>query len=123
MQKVNPYTDPDVLAMPPQDRLLGLAELIVQYELNQYEQAVTAWAQIDERAAAAMERVVRRREAFVGGMFRELGYRGEELEMRTRLYVCFHALEPTIYDVAETPRARRIRKMRIRLLSQQLLDD
>ena len=117
------FTDPDLLAMPARERLLGLAELIVQYQLNCYEQAVSAWAQGDQRAAEAMARVVQRRLKFVGGMFRELGFRGEELEMRTKLYVCFHALEPTIYDMQDTARERRIRKKRIRLLSQQLLDD
>ncbi len=40
-----------------------------------------------------MARVVQRRLKFVGGMFRELGFRGEELEMRTKLYVCYHALD------------------------------
>ena len=106
--------------MEPEDRLNAISEMVCDYNLARYETAITAWADKDPRAKAARGRVIKKRVDFIREAFRELGFRGYDLEMRTRLMVGYQSNEPLMFDVSPSPKTRKIRKMRIKLLTQQL---
>jgi AcrR family transcriptional regulator len=75
------------------DRLRAVAEMILEHDLARYDLAMWAWAQSDPAVAKRVRAVYRRRVEFIGGLFRELGFEGDELEMRTRLFVVYHSWE------------------------------
>lgn len=77
----------------PEDRLLELAEQIVAKKLDQYNMAISALALRDAAVAKAVRKVERFRWNYVESLFREIGFRGPELEMRTRTFVVYYTYE------------------------------
>jgi len=79
-------------------RLLKIMKLIKEHRLAKYDFAIIAWAKTDLNASAAVNKVMEMRLYFIRESFKELGFIGDELEMRTRLFVCYHSLASTIFE-------------------------
>ena len=86
-------TNPDILAIEPKSRLIKTAEMILDYELTRYDIAIRQWALQDAGAARAVRKVNRLRLNFIRNAFSEMGFKGEDLEMRPMLFTCYHSLE------------------------------
>jgi AcrR family transcriptional regulator len=114
--------NPEVAAMPPAQRLQRINEVVDENWLAEYELAITHWAQHDQAAARVLGHSYKLRMGFVGQALRELGFSGDELEMRTRLFVCYVSNAPQIFGASLTARDKRIRKLRNRLMIQQLTE-
>ena len=94
-----------VLALEPKTRLIRTAEMILDFDLTRYELAIRRWALVDAKAARSVKAVNKKRMDFVRCAFAELGFEGDDLEMRTMLYVCYQTWEsPTFREI---PRKRR----------------
>ena len=109
-------TNPDILALKPKKRLIRTAETILDYELTRYEIAFRQWALQDAGAARAVKKANRLRLDFIGTAFSELGFKGEELEVRTMLFVCYHSLEWSMFREISRKRRRDQITKRIELL-------
>ncbi len=83
--------------LSPRDRLLEIARMIHKLELNKYDLSFQAWATNDVMARKAVSRVIDIRLDFLRKTFRELGLSGDELEMRTMLFVAYHSWEATTF--------------------------
>ena len=114
---------PGILSLPAADRLQAINQMVQENFLSEYDLAIAHWAQHDEKAARCLADTIAERMKFVGEAFRELGFKSVELEMRTRLYVCYTSWSPHMFGNAETARDRRIRVMRNKLLIAPLSDD
>ena len=77
----------------PVKRLERITRVIAEQKLARYDLSICAWSQHDRTAANAVRKVYRRRYEYIRSIFSELGFRGAELEMRTRLYVAYHTWE------------------------------
>jgi AcrR family transcriptional regulator len=75
--------------LPPQERLLHIMKTIEQYDLDRYETPVRAWADHDPEADAIVKKVYAIRIKFIKSIFAEMGFTGTDLEMRTRLWLCY----------------------------------
>jgi AcrR family transcriptional regulator len=111
--------NPEVTALEPKRRLLTTAEMILDHELTRYDLAMRAWAAHDKSAAGAVAEVYRKRMNYTRRAFRELGFTGAELDMRTRLYVCYHSWERTTFGSQDKASSRRSIKRRIELLTRK----
>ena len=80
-------TDLDLLQMPPRERLFRVAERVVLEDLTRYEASMFAWAKIDERARQAVADVTNVRLAYIRNMLRECGFKGDDLESNTLLFL------------------------------------
>ncbi len=89
----------------PKNRLIELARMILNYDLARYEIPIRQWALQDSVAASAVKKVNHLRLDFVREAFSELGFKGEDLEMRTMLFVCYHTWESPMFR--EISRKRR----------------
>ncbi|MHC4579178.1 MAG: TetR/AcrR family transcriptional regulator [Planctomycetota bacterium] len=89
----------------PEERLLALMKLVTLTERGRYDVAFRAWASIDRRAARTVRQVDERRLDGVRKLFAELGFCGRELEMRTRLFLCYQVGEAGL--LAREGRAER----------------
>lgn len=99
--------------------LIKVAEMIDEYDLNRYDLPIREWAMHDEMARTAVSEANRLRNEFIGSQFAGLGFTGDELEMRTRLFVCYHTWEkPMFYDMSKSKRAK-LRKLRLDLLTRR----
>ena len=94
------------------DRLLGLMEFLYRKNLGRYDIAMRAWAAQVPAVARTVKKVDKLRLTLVRSLFAELGFKGQELEMRARTFVVFHSLELGSY-------ARGTKKDRLKLLKRR----
>jgi hypothetical protein len=110
-------TNQEMLTLEPKHRLTRTAELILEYDLTRYEIPIRQWALQDAMAARAVRKVNRIRLNYIGGAFSELGFTGDDLEMRTMLFTCYHSWEsPMFREISRKRRRDQIAK-RIELLT------
>lgn len=65
---------------------------------------------------ARLAEVYKERLAWIGQIFKELGFAGDEFEMRTRLFVCYHSWERIMFPGQTKTRAKRLIKRQVELL-------
>ena len=96
------YTDvvvnnPDIGKGTPRQRLGKIARMVKDLNLNSHDAAILTWADLDPRARKAFDKVYAQRCDFLRSIFSELGFRGDDLETRTRMFVCYVSWEDRIY--------------------------
>ena len=109
-------TSDEIVSLPPADRLLRTAYLIWEHDLARFDLPFQAWAQKDPKVLARVLHVYDQRLSWIRQMFRELGFKGADLEMRTRLFVGYHSWERTAFPHQSKAQAKRLIKRRIDLL-------
>jgi AcrR family transcriptional regulator len=103
----------------PESRLNQAARMIRVHKLAKYDVSMRAWAEYDAMAAEAVAQVYKMRLDYIREAFRELGFKADELEMRTRLYVCYHSWEATMFGNDSDRKLSRLQKLRIKLLTRK----
>jgi len=111
--------NPDVVKLDPKKRLLTTMEIIRDKQLAKYELAMTSWARLDSYVHKVVKKVVKMRLDYLRGIFAELGFEGDELEMRTRLFVCYHAWEDTMFPDLSNQQHSNLLKLRYEYLIQK----
>jgi AcrR family transcriptional regulator len=108
----------EILAQPPRERLVYAAELILKHQLARYEIGIQQWGLVDKGAAKALKKVRKMKMDFVESALLELGFSGDELQMRAMLFVCYHTWE--VFTFGDMSRARRqeLIDRRVDLISQ-----
>ena len=109
--------DPDIMKLDPQRRLKAAMDIIRDKKLNKYDLAINAWAKFDPLARKALKKAMNIRLGFLRSIFAELGFEGDELEMRTRLFVCYHSWEATTF--ADAARQKNLHKLLYELFIQK----
>ena len=100
---------------PPKERLRMISTLVFEQNLTEFDAAMYVWANKEPKIAKTVRRVTDMRLDFAGKAFAELGFEGDDLEMRTRLFVGFIAGERQISG-ADKKTAQRYRRIRLDLL-------
>ena len=108
--------NPNVKKLDPEKRLITVMEMIRDKKLTQYDLAINAWAKVDKRAREALDKAIKIRLDFLRSIFSELGFDGDELEMRTRLFVCYHSWEDTMFSDLTRQKKARLQKLRYKFL-------
>ena len=85
--------NPEINLGPAAKRLENIMKTISDYELNRAECAIFVWSLRDERVRKVMKRVNKERLGFLRALFEELGFEGDELDMRTQLFAVYAANE------------------------------
>ena len=91
-------SDTTIQQLSPEDRFEKVIEMVQENKLSKYDLAIMSWAKKDQRVKKVVERVFALRLDFVGKIFKDLGFTGAELEIRTRLFVAYHADAGDIFD-------------------------
>ena len=95
----------EVDALEPKARLIKSAEMIHELDLTRYEIGIRQFALRDKRAFRAVKKANNLRAEFIRKAFSELGFTGDDLEMRTMLFACYHTWETSMFP--DVPRKRR----------------
>jgi len=111
--------NPDVLNLEPEKRLHTTMETIREKHLTKYDLAVTSWARLDFKVKKVLKKVVNMRLDYLRAIFAELGFKGDELEMRTRLFVCYHSWEATMFPDLSNQKHSKLLKLRYQYLIQK----
>ena len=96
-------------------RVLALSEFILRSSRSSYDTAVRSWAQGDTRAAATLGRVIKKRLAYVSGLFREAGFSATEATARGHLLAVYLMSEEAI-QIGESLQTR-LRLLRVQVRS------
>lgn len=107
---------PELVSGDPKKRLYKTMVMILDHDLAKYDLAIRAWAAHDEAAAKAVRRVTRMRLDYTRSTFAELGFRGQQLEMRTRLFVCYHSWEQAMFADLSKKERRKLLRLRHKFL-------
>jgi AcrR family transcriptional regulator len=111
--------NPDVVKLDPEKRLLTTMEIIRDKHLAKYDLAMTSWAKLDQQVHKVVKKVVKMRIDYLRAIFAELGFEGDELEMRTRLFVCYHSWEDTMFRDLSNQQHSKLLKLRYKYLIQK----
>ena len=111
--------DPDVAKLDPKKRLLTTMEMIRDKQLTKYDLAMNSWARLDSHAHKVVSKVVKTRLNYLRVIFAEIGFEGDELEMRTRLFVCYHSWEDTMFPDLSNQKHSKLLKLRHKYLIQK----
>lgn len=104
-----PLNAAEVLAM--------LADIVDRENLSRMDGAIRQWAKTDTDVSKAYQAKLQRRLHIVRSLFSELGFAGDDLEMRVRTYVCYVSCERDMFaDLSAEERATQ-RSLRLHLLT------
>ena len=109
--------NPKLLKLDPVNRLRQIAEIILDYDLVRYEIGIRQWALANEKVAAAVASANQTRLDFVSGTLQELGFTGEDLEMRALLFACYHSCESIMFREISPERRRLLIEKRVALIT------
>lgn len=98
-------------------RLLTLMAILSDEKFGRHEAAIRAWSTHDRAAAAVVKKVDQQRLATIRKLFRQMGFRGDQVEMRTRLFAYYYVAESSIRDRESDQERLRLLKLRHKLLT------
>ena len=105
--------------LDPKVRLRRAAEIIIDNDLVRFEIGIRQWAMNDKRAAQAVRSVNRRRLDFARQALGEIGFSGDDVEVRAMLFVCYHTWEAPMFPEIPRKRRRELIGRRIALLTRK----
>ncbi len=111
--------DTSLLNLDPVKRLDKISELIRKHNLTKYDLPIRTWAQHDMAAKRVVNKVNKIRMDFIRSVFSELGFRGDDLETRTMLYVVYHSWERPMFGKYNQQKWEKLKKLRLALLTQK----
>jgi AcrR family transcriptional regulator len=103
------------IKMPAIDRLLEAMTRIFELNLAEYDAAIDIWSRNNAHVARVREKVMQARLQFFRDIFEELGFRGDQLEMRTRVCAVFQMGERQILGSDQTA-SEKYREPRLQML-------
>ena len=103
----------------PQQQLENVMRMVRDFQLNRFEAAIFIWSQTDPAAREVFDRVYKVRLGFIRGIFSELGFKGDDLEMRAQLFMGYLAWEYTNFCPQSKAKSDRLLKLRLRLLAKK----
>ena len=109
----------ELQASDPKVRLRKAAEMIIDNDLVRFEIGIRQWAMNDKRAAQAVRSVNRRRLDFARQALGEMGFSGDDVEVRAMLFVCYHTWEAPMFPEIPRKRRRELIGKRIALLTRK----
>jgi AcrR family transcriptional regulator len=89
--------NPELRTLDPRARLTRIAETVLEHGLSQYDLSYLAWASIDVGVARQVRKVIDTRLDYIQAALAELGFEGQELEMRTRTFVAYEMAQASLY--------------------------
>lgn len=110
----------ELLSMEPKARLQAAADAILRFDLARHDLAVRHAAEKDKKIAGIVRRVTKIRLDFLRQTLSELGFKGDDLEMRAMLFVGYHTWEFTTFKGMSKKRRKELINTRIELLTSRL---
>ena len=107
----------EINALAPKTRLTKCAEMILELDLTRYEIGIRQFALVDDRARRAVMKANKLRQDFIKKAFSDLGITGEDLDMRTMLFACYHTWEASMYPNVARKKRKAMISARVDLLT------
>jgi len=96
------------------ERLFKLIEFIQQDEYCRHELPIRLWAIKQPNTMEAIEGMDRKRYEFVRSLFEQIGFTGDELEMRTQTFVIYYSFQNALSIDMTTDKDAILRQNKLR---------
>jgi AcrR family transcriptional regulator len=106
-----------------QERLLVLIQRIRDDDLPKYDIVMRAWALDEPLVAEQVERVDRERYEYIKSLFAEMGFTGNDLEMRTMIFQAYHSVSPALFGSIFEENRFKNEKIRHQFFIQKIDED
>ncbi len=90
-------------------------KMVREKKLAKYDLAMNGWAKVDPLVAKVVKKVITMRLDYTRAIFEELGFTGDELEMRARVFLCYHAWEEVMFAGDSEQVNVRLQKLRLKM--------
>ena len=97
--------------------LTALGNLIHHRKAADYDTAVRAWAIHDEQAREIVREADKIRLDFIRSQFEKIGFKGLDLENRSRLFLYYAMTEPAFFDSPDKKTAQKLDQVRLNFLT------
>jgi AcrR family transcriptional regulator len=108
-----------LLNLPARERLQLSMRMIFELNLTEHDAAIDIWSRRDAGVARTRQRVMNIRLKFFRDAFEELGFTGDDLEMRTRVCAVFQMGERQILGSGKASSVK-YRNLRLKMLIGEL---
>jgi len=99
-----------ILSAGPKERLYRTMKMIQENNLTRFDLPMRTGAEKDPVAMELINGIYQQRLDFIRSAFSDMGFEGDELEMRTRLFVCYHTWEePMFGNLSKASRSKWIK--------------
>jgi len=109
--------DVSALGLDGRQSLTALGNLIKHRQAAGYDTAVRAWAIHDEQAREIVGEADRIRLDFIRSQFEIIGFKGLDLENRSRLFLYYAMTEPAFFDPPDDKTAQKLDQVRLKFLT------
>jgi len=103
----------EILDTSPRERIYRTMKMILESNLTRMELPLRVVAEADSVAWEMVNRVYQIRIDFFRSALSEMGIEGEDLEMRSHLFACYHTWEGIMFR--DLPKATRANWLKLRL--------
>ncbi|WP_170481777.1 TetR/AcrR family transcriptional regulator [Ruegeria arenilitoris] len=100
----------------PVEKLAIVADVVDQADLSRYDNAIRQWARQDPKVRRVWRKEMNKRLEHIRGLFRAIGFEGEQLEMRVRTFVAYQVGERELFSELSAKERFRLRSIRLTLL-------
>ncbi|MEP5763543.1 MAG: TetR/AcrR family transcriptional regulator [Halieaceae bacterium] len=107
--------NPMLLNLPARERLLQLMTMVYEQNLTEFDAAMDLWSRTNARVARKRKRVIDMRLKFIRDALMDLGFKGDDLEMRSRLLAGFQMGERQIFGPGKKA-SHQYRELRLKML-------
>lgn len=107
--------NPLLLLTPARQRLMTISTQVFEQNLTEFDAAMLVWANKDPQIAKRVRKVTDMRLAFAGKAFAELGFEGDDRDMRSRVFVTHLSNERQMFG-RNKKTAQRHRELRLKML-------
>ncbi len=107
--------DMEVKGLDAGKRLLVAMKIIGDKNLTKYDLAMNGWAKTDKRVDDAVKKVIKMRLDFSREIFVGLGFDGDELEMRARVFTCYHTWEEVTFTTDNKELNAKLQELRYKM--------
>lgn len=97
----------------PRERLRTIMRTVYEGDFTNYDLPIRAWAMDNERVRRKLRQTDKWRFELCRGLFAELGFTGQELDVRARMFAALVSLEVAFY--VKLPKAELLRQIDTRL--------
>lgn len=101
----------------PRERLEVVIDFTVRKD-SRHDIAIRAWARNNPQAKAALQAIDQARIALIEGMFKDLGFRGDEARLRGRMLYFYQVGEHSLSVRDPEALRKRLAKLRLSLLAE-----
>lgn len=106
-------------SMEPKERLVIVAEIVDEAQLSKFDAAIRQWARKNTKVRRIWRKEMGKRLDHIRSIFSDLGFEGDDLEMRVRTFVGYCVTERELFEELSKKDRERLRDMRIALLTKR----